>query len=146
MWLGLGLIVGIPPAARAEDYPSKPVKIIVSLAPGGLADMFARLLAQHMSETTKQSVVVENRTGGAGIVGAEAAAKSPADGATLYLGLHATIAILPYLNARLPYDPATDFVPIIHIATLPNLLGCTRPFRRRRWASSSPMPRPGRAR
>ena len=122
MWLGLGLIFGIPLAARAEDYPSKPVKIIVSLAPGGLADMFARLLAQHMSETTKQSVVVENRTGGAGIVGAEAAAKSAADGATLYLGLHATIAILPYLNARLPYDPATDFVPIIHIATLPNLL------------------------
>jgi tripartite-type tricarboxylate transporter receptor subunit TctC len=122
MVLGLGLIVGTTLAARAEDYPSKPVKIIVSLAPGGLADMFARLLAQHMSETTKQSVVVENRTGGAGIVGAEAAAKSPADGATLYLGLHSTIAILPYLNPKLPYDPATDFVPIIHIATLPNLL------------------------
>ena len=73
MGWGLGLIVCIPLAARAEDYPSKPVKIIVSLAPGGLADMFARLLAQHMSETTKQTVVVENRTGGAGIVGAEAA-------------------------------------------------------------------------
>src|SRR6266403_2180803 len=120
--MGLGLLVGMAPAVRAKDYPSKPVKIIVSLAPGGLADMFARLLAQHMSETTKQTVVVENRTGGAGIVGAEAAAKSPADGATLYLGLHATIAILPYLNSKLPYDPAADFVPIIHIATLPNLL------------------------
>ena len=75
-----------------------------------------------MSETTKQTVVVENRTGGAGALGADAAAKSPPDGYTLYLGLHATNAILPYLNPKLPYDPATDFVPIIHIATFPNLL------------------------
>jgi tripartite-type tricarboxylate transporter receptor subunit TctC len=107
---------------RAEDYPSKPVKIIVSLAPGGLADMFARLFAQHVTEATKQAVVVENRTGGAGVVGAEAAAKAPGDGYTLYLGLHSTIAILQYLNPKLPYDPAADFVPVVHIATLPNLL------------------------
>src|SRR5882672_8654105 len=117
----LALVAGGAPAA-AQGYPTKPVKIIVSLAPGGLADMLARLLAQHMTETTKQSVVVENRTGGAGAVGADAAAKSPADGYTLYLGLHATNAILPYLNAKLSYDPAADFVPIIHIATFPNLL------------------------
>jgi tripartite-type tricarboxylate transporter receptor subunit TctC len=118
----LVLIVGMAGPAGAADYPAKPVKIIVSLAPGGLADMFARLLAQHMTEMTRQAVVVENRTGGAGVVGAEAAAKAPADGYTLYLGLHSTIAILPYLNPKLPYDPAADFVPIVHIATLPNLL------------------------
>src|SRR5215472_12725875 len=120
--LAFTLAVGTAARLHAEDYPSKPVKIIVSLAPGGLADMFARLLAQHMTESAKQTVVVENRTGGAGIVGAEAAAKASPDGATLYLGLHSTIAILPYLNSRLPYDPAADFVPIVHIATLPNLL------------------------
>ena len=120
--LAVAFIAAVAPPARADDYPSKPVKIIVSLAPGGLADMFARLLAQHMTETSRQTVVVENRTGGAGIVGAEAAAKSAADGATLYLGLHSTIAILPYLNPKLPYDPAADFVPVVHIATLPNLL------------------------
>jgi tripartite-type tricarboxylate transporter receptor subunit TctC len=108
--------------ACAADYPAKPVKIIVSLAPGGLADMFARLFAQHVTEATRQAVVVENRTGGAGVVGAEAAAKAPADGYTLYLGLHSTIAILQYLNPKLPYDPAADFVPVVHIATLPNLL------------------------
>src|ERR1700722_362992 len=108
----LVLIIGMAAPAGAADYPSRPVKIIVSLAPGGLADMFARLLAQHMTETTRQAVVVENRTGGAGVVGAEAAAKAPADGYTLYLGLHSTIAILPYLNPKLPYDPAADFVPI----------------------------------
>jgi tripartite-type tricarboxylate transporter receptor subunit TctC len=118
----LALVIVAAAPARAEDYPAKPVKIIVSLAPGGLADMFARLFAQHVSEATKQAVVVENRTGAAGVVGAEAAAKAAADGYTLYLGLHSTIAILPYLNPKLPYDPAKDFVPVVHIATLPNLL------------------------
>jgi tripartite-type tricarboxylate transporter receptor subunit TctC len=121
-WSALALMVWAAVPVRAEDYPSKPVKIIVSLAPGGLADMFARLFAQHVTEATKQAVVVENRTGGAGVVGAEAAAKAPGDGYTLYLGLHSTIAILQYLNPKLPYDPAADFVPVVHIATLPNLL------------------------
>jgi tripartite-type tricarboxylate transporter receptor subunit TctC len=118
----LALVIFAIASTRADEYPSKPIKIIVSLAPGGLADMFARLFAQQVTETTKQPVVVENRTGAAGVVGAEAAAKAPADGYTLYLGLHSTIAILPYLNAKLPYDPAKDFVPVVHIATLPNLL------------------------
>jgi len=121
-WTALALMIAAAAPAYAESYPSKPVKIIVSLAPGGLADMFARLFAQHVTEKTGQAVVVENRTGAAGVVGAEAAAKAPADGYTLYLGLHSTIAILPYLNPKLPYDPAKDFVPVVHIATLPNLL------------------------
>jgi tripartite-type tricarboxylate transporter receptor subunit TctC len=120
VWSALALVMSA--SACADDYPAKPVKIIVSLAPGGLADMFARLFAQHVTEATKQAVVVENRTGGAGVVGAEAAAKAPGDGYTLYLGLHSTIAILQYLNPKLPYDPAADFVPVVHIATLPNLL------------------------
>src|SRR4029077_19144417 len=80
------------------------------------------LFAQHVTESTRQAVVVENRTGAAGVVGAEADARAPADGSTLYLGLHSTIAILQYLNPKLPYDPAADFVPVVHIATLPNLL------------------------
>jgi tripartite-type tricarboxylate transporter receptor subunit TctC len=121
-WLALAVMILAATPACAADYPSKPIKIIVSLAPGGLADMFARLFTQHVTEATGQAVVVENRTGGAGVVGAEAAAKAPADGYTLYLGLHSTIAILQYLNAKLPYDPAADFVPVVHIATLPNLL------------------------
>jgi tripartite-type tricarboxylate transporter receptor subunit TctC len=121
-WSALALVILAAAPACAEEYPSKPVKIIVSLAPGGLADMFARLFAQHVTEVTKQAVVVENRTGAAGVVGAEVAAKAPADGYTLYLGLHSTIAILQYLNPKLPYDPDKDFVPVVHIATLPNLL------------------------
>ena len=121
IWSLALVILAVAPAGAA-DYPAKPIRIIVSLAPGGLADMFARLFAQHVTEATGQAVVVENRTGAAGVVGAEAAAKAPADGYTLYLGLHSTIAILQYLNPKLPYDPAKDFIPVVHIATLPNLL------------------------
>jgi tripartite-type tricarboxylate transporter receptor subunit TctC len=113
--------LAIAPAA-GETYPAKSVRIIVPLPVGGLADMFARVLAQYLTETDNQTVVVENRTGGGGAIGADAAAKSAPDGATLFLGLHSTNAILPHLNSRLPYDPDKDFAPVIHIATLPNLL------------------------
>ena len=109
-------------SAKAQSYPARPIKIIVPLAPGGLADILARAAAQHLGEAGKQSVVVENRTGASGVIGADAAAKSAPDGYTLYLGLHSTNAILPHLNSKLPYDPAKDFSPVIHIATFPNLL------------------------
>src|SRR5262245_15749350 len=95
--------------ADAQPYPARPIKIIVPLAPGGLADILARAAAQHLGEAGRQSVVVENRTGAGGVIGADAAAKSAPDGYTLYLGLHSTNAILPYLNSKLPYDPAKDF-------------------------------------
>src|SRR5260370_16339596 len=115
--LAIAGLVACAPSAGAQSYPAKSVKIIVPLAAGGLADMLARLLAQHMSETTKQNVVVENRTGGAGAIGADAAAKSPPDGYTLFLGLHAPKALLPYLNAKLPYHPAPDFLPLLPLPT-----------------------------
>jgi len=107
--------------AVAQQYPSQPIKIIVPLAPGGIADIVARAFAAKVGETGKQ-VVVENRTGGGGTIGADAAAKSAPDGYTLYLGFHATQSIMPHLNPRLPYDPAKDFAPIIFIATAPNIL------------------------
>ena len=107
--------------ASSQTYPNKPVKIVVSLAAGGLADILARVVAKQLSESSGQSVVVENRTGAAGVVGADVVAKSPPDGYTLYMGLHATNAILQHMT-KLPYDPAKDFVPIVHVATFPNLL------------------------
>jgi len=119
--LAVLLVLAIAPAA-GQTHPAKSVRIIVPLPVGGLADMFARVLAQYLTETDNQTVVVENRTGGGGAIGADAAAKSAPDGATLFLGLHSTNAILPHLNSRLPYDPDKDFAPVIHIATLPNLL------------------------
>jgi tripartite-type tricarboxylate transporter receptor subunit TctC len=108
-------------SAYAQDYPAKPIKIIVPLAPGGLADTLARIVAQRLGETSGQPVVVENRPGGAGAVGAEAAARAPADGYTLFMGGLSTNAVLAYLT-RLAFDPDKDLVPIIHVATFPNVL------------------------
>ncbi len=106
--------------AQAQSYPSQPIKIIVSLAPGGVADLVARAFATKLGEQGKQ-VVVENRTGGGGIIGADAAAKSPPDGYTFYMGFHATQSILVHM-LKLPYDPAKDFVPVVFITTSPNIL------------------------
>ncbi|HMJ41768.1 MAG TPA: tripartite tricarboxylate transporter substrate binding protein [Pseudolabrys sp.] len=107
--------------ALAQQYPSQPIKIIVSLAPGGVADILARSFAAKLGEAGK-TVVVENRTGGAGLIGADAAAKSPPDGYTLYMGFHGTQSILPHLTAKMPYDAARDFLPVIFLATSPNIL------------------------
>src|SRR5690349_8573939 len=90
----LALVMGAAPAV-AQDYPNKPVKIIVPTAPGGFADIVARLYAQKVGDRIKQPIVVENRTGAGGVIAAEAVAKAPADGYTLYLGFHATNSILP---------------------------------------------------
>jgi len=104
--------------ARSQEYPAKPVRIIVPLAPGGLADQLARVVAQKTTAT----VIVDNRTGAGGMIGAEIAAKTAPDGYTLFTGFHATQAILPHLYAKLPYDPVKDFDPVILMATVPNVL------------------------
>jgi tripartite-type tricarboxylate transporter receptor subunit TctC len=117
----VGCFLASAPAALAQTYPSQPIKIVVSLAPGGVADIVARSFAAKLGETGK-TAVVENRTGGGGTIGADAVAKSAPDGYTLYMGFHATQSILPHLMTKLPYDPAKDFAPIIFIATSPNIL------------------------
>ena len=106
----------------AQDYPAKPVRIIVPTAAGGLTDLLPRTLGQKLQATTKQAWIVENRAGAGGAIGAEAAAKSPADGYTLMMGFHGTQSILPALGVKLGYDPARDFAPIILVATVPNVL------------------------
>src|SRR4029077_20077321 len=94
--------------ANAQVYPSRPIRIVVPLAAGGMADILARTVAQKGTEATGPANGGEKRTGGAGVIGADAVAKSPADGYTLLMGLHATQAILVHLQ-KLPYDPAKDF-------------------------------------
>jgi tripartite-type tricarboxylate transporter receptor subunit TctC len=116
---GAALAAGIAPV-RAQDYPNRPIRIIVPLAAGGMADILARTIAAKLTEAG-HTAVVENRTGGSGVIGADAVAKSPPDGYTLLMGLHATQAILVHLQ-KLPYDPAKDFTPVIHAATVPNVL------------------------
>jgi tripartite-type tricarboxylate transporter receptor subunit TctC len=107
--------------ASAQQYPSQTIKIIVSLAPGGVADIVARQFAAKMGEAGK-TVVVENRTGGGGLIGAGEAAKAAPDGYTLYMGFHGTQSILPHLTAKMPFDAAKDFVPVIFLVTSPNIL------------------------
>ncbi len=116
---GAALLAGSP--VRSEQYPARAIKIIVPLAPGGLADTLARIVSQRLAEASGQSVVVENRPGGAGAIGAEAAARSPADGYTLFMGSLATNAVIAFLT-KLNFDPDKDLVPIIHVATFPNVL------------------------
>ena len=108
--------------AGAQPYPNRPVKLIVADSAGGAPDQLARLVAQKLSDGLGQQVVVDNRAGAGGIVGAEMAAKSAPDGYTLLLTTTAIYAILPNLRKDLPYDPVKDFVPISRIATASNVL------------------------
>src|SRR3954469_7382238 len=127
MWIArcLAALVAVVVAAApvsAQDYPAKPIRVIVPTAPGGMADILARYFAQKFGEKTNQPIIVENKTGAGGVIAADYVAKAPADGYTLYIGFHATNAILPTLDPKLPYNPAKDFAPILHIANLPNVL------------------------
>ena len=108
--------------AAAQAYPAKPVRLIVADAAGGAPDQLGRLVAQKLSESLGQQVLVDNRPGAAGALGADIAAKSPADGYTLLLTTTSIYALLPSLRKNLPYDPVRDFVPISRIATASNVL------------------------
>lgn len=106
----------------AQEYPSKPVRLIVPFAPGGGNDIVARAIAQQLSASLGRQFVVDNRAGAGGVVGAELAAKSPADGYTLFLGGVGSHAVNPNLHTKLPYDPVADFAPITLIASAPSVL------------------------
>jgi tripartite-type tricarboxylate transporter receptor subunit TctC len=119
-WAG---ILILPTAALAQsDYPNKPVKLIVGFAPGGSTDIVARIVAQKLGERLGQTVVVENRAGAGGTIGADVAAKAPPDGYTLTLGTTSTHAIAPGAYSKLPYNPVTDFTQISLVAITPYLL------------------------
>lgn len=106
----LGLCVAAP--AMAQTYPTKPIRFIVPFAPGGSTDLVARLLAQRLPERLGQTVIVDNRGGAGGVIGAELAARAPADGYTIVLGSPGPLTINPNLLAKMPYDTLRDFSPI----------------------------------
>nr|WP_151447900.1 tripartite tricarboxylate transporter substrate binding protein [Lacisediminimonas profundi] len=108
--------------AQALDYPNKPVSIIVSFPPGGSSDYFTRLVANNLAKTWGQAVVVQNRPGAGGNLGAQAAARSPADGYTIFMSSINTHAINPALYKNPGYDHIKDFAPVSKIATVPNVL------------------------
>ena len=113
--------VSMPVAAQAA-WPSKPVRIVVPFAPGGTTDLLARAMAPELSKAFGQSFVVENRAGAGGNVGADAVAKSPADGYTLLMGTVGTHGINKALYPSLPYNPVKDFAPITLVAGVPNVM------------------------
>ena len=109
-----------PLIAFAQAYPSKPVKMIVPYAAGGTTDVLARIMADKLAQGLGQTVVIEYKPGAGGTIGAEAAAKSPADGYTMVMGAPGSHSTATSLYAKLPYDPVKDFVPIVHVANVPN--------------------------
>lgn len=108
--------------ARAQGFPTKPVHIVVPFPPGGPSDFAARSVSLHMPQFIGQPVIVENRTGGAGLTGTDAVAKSPPDGHTLLVATVGVMVIAPSLFSNLPYDPFRDFVPITNLVSGPAVL------------------------
>jgi tripartite-type tricarboxylate transporter receptor subunit TctC len=114
---------GLPThAQRTGVYPNHPVKLIVPFPPGGPLDIIGRAIAQKVSDAWGESVVVDNRPGAGGNIGADIVAKSPPDGYTILMGALSTHAVNPSLYASMPYDPIKDFAPITLVAITPNVL------------------------
>ena len=122
--LATAVLVCVPllAAAQADDFPSKPIRIVVPFPPGGATDAAARLVATKMSEKWGQPVVVDNRAGAGGNVGSDLVAKSAPDSYTLVMGVTGSHAINTSLYSKMPYDPVADFVPISQVAVVPNVL------------------------
>jgi tripartite-type tricarboxylate transporter receptor subunit TctC len=119
--LVLGPLLAATPAA-AQPYPVKPIRFIVSTAPGGSPDILARIVAQKLSESMGQQVVVDNRAGASGIIGTEIVAKSAPDGYTILLGTSLNIGAMPVLKKRMPYDADKDLAPVTHLAWVANVV------------------------
>jgi tripartite-type tricarboxylate transporter receptor subunit TctC len=113
------LLALVGAAAMAQDYPAKPVRILSGFAAGGAADIIGRVVAQRLSDTWKQPFLVETRPGAAGIIAAEAVARSAPDGYTLLVGTMTTHGIAPSLYKKLPYDVIRDFAPVALIGHIP---------------------------
>lgn len=119
--LGLGSVLSSWPAL-ADDYPSRPITLVSPWAPGGTNDLLCRLLTREAGRTLGQPMVVDNKPGASGVVGTTAVARSRPDGYTLTLGSTPGYATAQSLYPNLPYDPLRDFVPVIGVATVPNVL------------------------
>jgi tripartite-type tricarboxylate transporter receptor subunit TctC len=122
MRLLLVLFLLIPAAGFSQAYPTKPVRIIVNFPAGGVADIYARIIGAKVQESWGQAVVIENRTGAGGNIGAEAVAKSAPDGYTLNMSAIGPHAINVSLFSKMPYDPVNDFAPVAHVLDAEGLL------------------------
>jgi tripartite-type tricarboxylate transporter receptor subunit TctC len=121
----IGLLLGCaqsPASAQTPAYPTKPIRFVVPFPPGGGNDTIARLIGQRLAASLGQQVVIDNRAGAGGVIGAEAVARSPADGYTMLLAGVATFGIGPNLRRKIPYDPVRDFDAVSLIASAPLLV------------------------
>src|ERR1700704_3598946 len=120
--LGLfaALCLAIP--ASAQDWPTKPVKIVVPFGPGSTPDVVARLIADHLQKKLGQPFVIDNKPGASGNIGTDAVAKAAPDGATIGVSIGGPLAINTLLFSQLPYNPKTDIAPITQLVTQPSLL------------------------
>lgn len=119
---GAAMLIAPAHSVAQSDYPNRPVKLIVGFAPGGSTDIVGRIVARHLGDKLGQPVVVENRAGAGGTIGADVTAKSPPDGYTLTLGTTSTHAIAAGAYSKLPYNPVSDFTHISLVAITPYLL------------------------
>lgn len=115
------LALALPLAAPAQSWPTRPVKMVVPFPAGGPTDVITRALSDKLSQALGQPVVVDNKPGAGGSIGADFAAKSPPDGYTLLMATGSTHSVGPYLS-KLPYDPQKDFTPVIHVGSATNIL------------------------
>jgi tripartite-type tricarboxylate transporter receptor subunit TctC len=122
IWACLAISLPLSWPAAAQEYPNKPLRLIVPWSAGSGTDLMSRALAQKMSETMKQQVIVDNRGGAGAIIGTEVAAKSPPDGYTLYIGGSVSLAISPALYGKVSYDALRDFVPVCLVSQFYNAL------------------------
>jgi tripartite-type tricarboxylate transporter receptor subunit TctC len=120
--LATTLMMVAAPAAVAQPYPNKPIKLVAPSTPGDAPDVIARLVADKLSVVLGQQVVVENKPGAGGVVGSDAVAKAPPDGYTLIMGNAGSHGINAAVYAKLPYDIQRDFVPVSQVAVAPNVM------------------------